>query len=169
MAASDLTTLALPEQSLPPEVVTESSQLVGRLLAIATPAGTPLTTSMGVSGTSLMLGGRIAGRQSVAMPVRLTDAGAATLLVTGDLVDVWATRTAAEGAPLNSAEAAVAVRVASGARVLAVPHPRSSGSLSGSDTSAGGLVVLAVPTTVVPELAYASAAARLTVTVLTSP
>ena len=76
MAASDLTTLALPEQSLPPEVVTESSQLVGRLLAIATPAGTPLTTSMVVSGTSLMLGGRIAGRQSVAMPVRLTDAGA---------------------------------------------------------------------------------------------
>ena len=165
---ADLTTINLSEPAVPPGSISDPTLAVGHVLSITIPARMPIITSMLVSGESLRVTTQVSGRPLVAIPVRLTDAGAATLLVAGDLVDVWATRTAADGAPVDGSTPSVAVRVAASARVLAVPHPRSSASTSGGDASTGGLVVLAVPGSVVPELAYAAASARLAVTVLAS-
>ena len=145
-----------PVEGVPPAALADPAVAVGRVAAVAVPAGTPVTTTSVVSPEALSRHMTASGGDGVAIPIRLSDPAVAALLAPGDRVDVWSSR--------EGSVPAVAVRVAAAAVVLAVPRPTSGGLLATSGASA--LVVLAVPSVAVPALAYATSSARLTVTVL---
>ena len=154
--AGDIALKPWPANGIPPGALADPAIVVGRVAAVAMPSGTPVTTTSVVSPEALSRQMTASGSDGVAIPVRLSDATVASLLAPGDRVDVWSSR--------EGSVPAVAVRVAASAVVLAVPHPTSGGLLASSGASA--LVVLAVPPSAVPALAYATSSARLTVTVL---
>lgn len=103
----------------------------------------------------------VGGAQLVMTAVRLADADAARLLHAGDRVDVLAAA-ASDAVTADSGMVTVAVTVASGVRILAVPRP--PGSAPGRDQ--GALVVLATTAREARALAGADASARLSVVVL---
>lgn len=161
IGADDLQLRPWPTTAVPPAAVTELAALVGRVLAVPVPGEGPVTLPMVVGPDSLALQSRANGRVSVAIPVRLSDAGVAALLATGDLVDVWATPAA--DLPGVIAGPPAATRVAAGARVVAVPRPHAGEALT---AGGGGLVVLSVGESAVPALAYAAASSAISVTLL---
>jgi hypothetical protein len=153
IGADDIRVTAWPANGLPPDSMTDVSAIVGRSLAVPVRERTPVLAPMLVGPDALAA----SSRASIAVPVRLSDPGAAILLASGDLVDVWAT---------SDTGPRVATRVAASARVVAVPRPSSGTASLGAGGGSGGLVVLAVPEGTVPGLAYAAATARLTVALL---
>lgn len=111
---------------------------VGAVLASPLRAGEPVTD------VRLWDGALVAAHPGLtAVPVRLSDPGAASLLEPGDTVDLWATGQRSAGSSL----------VVGGARVVTLPpvDDASAGSLTGR------LVVLAVDPQAVPTVQEASA------------
>ncbi|MCU1592745.1 MAG: hypothetical protein JWO12_137 [Frankiales bacterium] len=146
LTAGDLVAVALPRAVAPQGTVARISSVVGRVVAGPVRRGEPLT-DVRLVGSGLLP----SGLGQVAVPVRLADAGTATLLHSGDHVDVLAAPTQGTG------EATV---VAHGLQVLAVPATEQS--------SDGALVVLAATPSVAARLATAAIHDRLSVSVLSS-
>jgi Flp pilus assembly protein CpaB len=140
----DVATRVLPARAVPAGAVRAA---VGRVLSGPVRRGEPLTDMrLSRSGGPL----RTRDPASVAVPIRLADAGVARLVHPGDRVDVLASR--ADG-PLP------ARTVASGVPVLAVPKP-------GPDTDEGALVVVETGREQAAALARASVDSRLSITIL---
>ncbi|WP_309647644.1 SAF domain-containing protein [Nocardioides sp.] len=121
LAPGDLTTVDLPPDVVPPDVVDDP---LGRVLAGPVRAGEPLT-DVRLVGPDL-----VAGRSDlVAAPVRLPDAAMADLLRVGDVIDLVAA----------DPQRATSHVVASEVPVLALPGDRD---LSGASALPGRLVVV---------------------------
>jgi Flp pilus assembly protein CpaB len=157
----DLRTVGLRPDAVPPSALRPGASVVGQAVAVAVPAGLPLTRAA-------LSVGRVLPTGTEAVPVRLADPGAAALLRTGDRVDVLVAHgdgaTAADIAPADggaasAAPAADATVVAGDLAVLSVPPP-----LTGTGDQ-GGLVVVAATADQATALARAAAGGRLSVTV----
>ena len=159
LTSDDLRVEQRPVSAPWPGTTGDTRDLVGRILAVSLPAKTPITSSTIVASASLST--LPADEGEVLVPVRLADVGTASVLRTGDRVDVWA----ASSDSLTARPVTTAVRVAAAARVAAVPLTTAN---AGPVTvgPAGGLVVLAVAAESVPALARALSTERLTVSVL---
>jgi Flp pilus assembly protein CpaB len=157
----DLRTVGLRTEVVPPSALRPGAAVVGEAVAVAVPAGLPLTRSA-------LSVGRVLPGGTEAVPVRLADPGAAALLHPGDHVDVLVAHgdgnttadiAAAEGAAAAVAPAADANVVAGDVAVLSVPAPRTA---TGDQ---GGLVVVAATADQATALARAAAGGRLSITV----
>jgi Flp pilus assembly protein CpaB len=147
LAADDLAVVRLPPEIAPAGVVPDPAPLVGRMLAGGVRAREPLTDArlVGAGLTALL------PERQVAAPVRLADLAVATLVRTGDRVDVLATSPDADRAEV----------VAGDALVLAAPGPGPDAGLDADP--AAGLLVIAVDPTTAGRLAAAAVTATLTV------
>lgn len=156
MHAGDLRTVGLRTDVVPPSALHPGAGVVGKAVAVAVPAGLPLTRAA-------LSVGRVLPPGTEAVPVRLADPGAADLLRPGDRVDVLvahgdvATGDLAPGAGRSGG--ADATVVAGDVTVLSVPVPRTA---TGDQ---GGLVVVAAAPEQATALARAAAGGRLSVTV----
>ncbi|MDP9399122.1 MAG: SAF domain-containing protein, partial [Actinomycetota bacterium] len=113
LAPPDLALVRLPPDAVPAGALHDGAAVTGRVLAGAIRRGEPLT-DVRLVGASLLAG---LGRDLVAAPVRIADAGAVRLLQPGDLVDVLAAETAL---PTGADDpGAAAANPASAARVVA--------------------------------------------------
>lgn len=179
LVAADVRGVPLPARVVPPTALHPGDRVVGRAVAVAVPAGVPLTPA------SLSIG-RVLPPGTEATPVRLADPGEAALVAAGDRVDVLAApgdasadvplteptpadpagdsgSSAAPGtAPPVAAAARRAVVVASDVPVLAVPVADAGAG------DQGGLLVVAATPAQAAILARAAAVDRLSVTVRTS-
>lgn len=143
LGPGDLAEVRLPAGAAPTGVVGAPE---GRTLAGPLRAGEPVTDVR-------LVGVGLADAQppgTVALPVRLSDAGQAALLTVGDRIDLLRT----------DPRAGTARALAGGALVLGLPEPAgtSDGALPGR------LVVLALPVEEVEEVTAASVAAYVTYT-----
>jgi Flp pilus assembly protein CpaB len=164
LTASDLRAVRLPTPLVPPSALRPGARATGRALAVAVPAGLPVTTAA-------LDVGRVLPPGTVATPVRLADPGETALLVVGDRVDVLAaptdpTGTSGPGAGAPDADGSTTGPAAAGAAptvvaadvpVLALP---SAAADSGDQ---GGLVVVATTSVQAELLAGAASADRLSV------
>ena len=139
----------------------------GRTIAVPMDSG-ELVSSSRLVGPDLLGLGDITGNGSgepalVAAPVRLADAGQATLLRAGDIVDVIAAR-ASDGGGQSANLVARDVRV-----ITIAADAGSKGGLLPTDTAAGdppdssSLIVVAVMQDVATELAAAATRSRISV------
>lgn len=163
LSAGDLRTVGLPPAAVPPAALRPGAHVAGQSLAVAVPGGVPITPSA-------LSVGRLLPAGTEAVPVRLTDPGAAALLRAGDRVDVLAARgdptaglpdspAAGPSAGIEDGAGPGAAVVASGVVVLSVPPVRSAVG------DQGGLVVVAATPAQATALARAAAGSRLSVTV----
>lgn len=136
LAGSDLTEADWPPGTVPGELADDA---VGRTLAAPLRAGEPVT-DVRLVGPALTEG----HPGSVAVPVRLPDAGMAALLHVGDVIDLVA-------ADPQGGEPA---RVAVGVPVLALPG--GDAEAAGATGLPGRLVVVGVPEGAVPSVADAA-------------
>lgn len=143
---ADLMLVPWPRSVAPAGALTSLADAVGRVVAGPVRTGEALT-DVRLVGAGLL----VRGRHLVATPVRLADQATTGLLHAGDRVDVLAVRT--------DAPQAIAVTVASGLEVLAVPA-------AGEADPDGGLVVLAATPETAAKLAAAAVGSRLSITVL---
>jgi pilus assembly protein CpaB len=159
LAAADLALTHVPPASVPDGAFGNLSSLVGRVLAGRVRRGEPFTDAQLV-GPGLLA----PGSDLVEAPVRIADAGAATLLRSGDLVDVVAVLGSSSGTTVPDGGDMTGVprsyTVASAARVLAVPAEDAA-------ADAGALVVLGVPPATARALA--AAAGQLSVVIRSEP
>jgi len=137
LAPDDLMNVALPPDTVPGGVLTDSGDATGAILAAAVRAGEPVT-DVRLVGPGLA----DAATGTVAVPVRLSDAAQVGLLEVGDAIDLLAT----------DPEARSTETVASDVLVLAVPDVKQDAP----DAITGRLVVLGIP---VPTVADVTAAA----------
>lgn len=161
LADSDLATTQWPMSVGPPPSVADPEQLRGRVTAGPLALGEPLSMTRVVGPGLLELAGSstatgIGSAALVAAPVRLADAGQATLIRPGDTVDVVAARAIDSGG--QSAE-----RIATDVRVITIAAEARDGAnlLSSGDSSSethepGSLIVLAVSPATATELAAAA-------------
>jgi len=147
----DLTTADLPRSAVPDGAAEAGSipALAGRTLAAPLRRGEPLTDVRLVSPRLLE-----GYPGMVAVPVRVADPGAVTLLRAGDRVDLVATE------PDGSGSSVVAARTP----VVAVPRSDRD-DLAGGGLVGGGLVVVAVPPARAPVLAGRSVTSVLSVVI----
>jgi Flp pilus assembly protein CpaB len=151
VAADDLETTRYPVDAAPAGAQRSVGTLAGRVLAAPVRRGEP------VIDVRLVAPGMLEGYPGrVAVPVRVADAGAVTLLRVGDRVDLVAA----------SPEGGDATAVVSGAPVIALPDPADSeGGLAGGvgGPASGGLVVVAVTGSEALALAQAAVTSVLSV------
>lgn len=147
LGPAQVTVRTVPADLVPGGAVTDPDQAVGRTPAAPLTAGTLLTETAlvgpGMAGTA-------PGR--VIVPARLADAGLAGVLGVGRTIDVMATDP-------GSGEVA---RVATAARVAAVPAPDDGGILGGA-AGDEALVLLEVSRAESLDLTRAAATSRLSV------
>jgi len=147
VAADDLTTVDLPEESVPAGAVTAAEDVDGRTLAAPVRRGEPLTD------VRLLAPGILAGYPGmVAAPVRVADPAAVRLLSVGDRIDLVAV--APDGGPASVVAASVPV--------VAVPGSAPAGAAE-DGLVGGALVVVAVPEDGALALAEASVRAVISV------
>jgi Flp pilus assembly protein CpaB len=144
LADGDLEVRQVAAADLPHGHVGTVDGLLGRTLAAPAAEGQVLT------GLALVSARAAAGPGQVVAPLRLADAGLATLLQPGDVVDVLA-------ADEQAGQARV---VARSVRVITIPAVPEDGSAE----TAGTLVLLAVSPSTATELAQAAVTGPLTVT-----
>jgi Flp pilus assembly protein CpaB len=142
-----------------PGALTSTASAIGRVLAGAVGAGEALTAARLV-GPGLAAG--LAKHGHVAAPVRLSDPAVASLLKTGDVIDVVLAG-ATSGSPVGGESGGSATVVAAGARVIAVVAPANDAVLGTSADGSGGLVVLDVRRDQALDLARAAALGPLSV------
>ncbi len=142
LARGDLASVAVPDGVVPEGVVRAPE---GRTLAAPVRAGEPVT-DVRLVGAGLV-SGQPAG--TVAVPVRLSDAGQAALLAAGDRIDLYAT----------DPRGGTSVALSPAALVLAVPE-----SAAADGGLPGRLVVLALPEERVDEVTAAAVASYVTYT-----
>ena len=139
---------SVPAELVPRAAVVSVEDAVGRTLAGPLTGGTILTEAALVGPG---LSGSAPGR--VVVPARLADAGIAGVIRVGNAIDVMATDP-------GSGEVA---RVASRARVAAIPAPVGGGALGGTGPQDEVLVLLEVSRTESLELTRAAATSRLSI------
>ncbi|QNN51560.1 Flp pilus assembly protein CpaB [Nocardioides mesophilus] len=135
LRAADLATVPFPPERVPAGALTRAAAAVGRTAVGPVREGEPITDAR-------LLASGLLDRHpgAVAVPVRIGDRDAVSLLHVGDHVDVLAADPQAREA---------AVTVASRAPVVALPAARSVDA----GLQSGALVVLAVPRDVAARLA----------------
>lgn len=153
LRSADIATLQLPTTVAPATAVTSSS-LVGEVLASPVAAGEHLTASR-LGGGALLIG---TPPGTVALPVRVADPGAASLVSPGDRVDLLAAVTTEAGTLVRTVGRDVAVVLAGGSM-----QPASAGGIGplavadgGADLLGGLLVVAASPSQVTSIVAGAA-------------
>lgn len=146
LGAGDLVVTSLPAAAVPDGALSQTSNVVGRLVAGAVRRGEALT-DVRLLGAAL-----VSGDSQVAVPVRVAEPATAALVRAGDRVDVLS------AAPEGGAAARL---VASGLAVLAVPP-------LGDGNGEGALLVLAADRPTAARLAAAAVTGRLSVSVLGS-
>ncbi|GAA4225306.1 SAF domain-containing protein [Actinomadura meridiana] len=150
LTPSDLRRVGLPPASVPSGVL--RSNATGRVLAGPMRQGEPLTDAR-IVGAALLRG---YGPDTVATPVRMSDADAVRLLHPGDHIDVLTTTSPT---PLDAPQPESHTRlVVSSVPVLAVPSPNEN------RPQEGALVILATDRTQSAALAGAGAPLTLTIT-----
>ena len=158
LSDSDLTTAARPDNAIPVDAERDVVATQGRTVAAPVRAG-EVVRIRDLLSPGLVTG---LGQGMRATPIRLADPEIATLARPGDNVDVLA----ATGDVTTTTSAAV---VARGVRVLAAPSAggaASTGVLGGTgSTQSGAVLVLATTEQQALDLARASAASHLTITV----
>lgn len=148
LAGGDLVALDLPAGTAP-DGAAARSEAVGRTLAAPVRRGEPVTD------VRLVSGGLLAGYPgTVAVPLRIPDAGAVALLAVGDRIDVVASDASGGGG----------TTVASRVPVIAIPHADRSASGPAGDL-AGRLVVVAAAPEEAEMLATRSVSRYLSVTI----
>ncbi|MFL6159375.1 MAG: RcpC/CpaB family pilus assembly protein [Marmoricola sp.] len=147
LGASDFRRTGFVAGSVPRAATRDLRTLVGRTLATPLGEGEVATTRMVLSNRRLS---GYPGRAAIA--VRIPDADAVGLLRSGDHVDLVASDPQQQTPPR---------RIARNAVVLMVPRPTGAGG--GTEGGSGRLVVLAVPSDDVEEIAAAESALFLTV------
>lgn len=150
LTSGDLVRGRVERSSRPDGALTSVQLAVGRLLASPVRRGEVLT-DVRLAGAALL---PPTSSGLVAVPVRLADRASVALLHPGDRIDVLAAPTAASVA---APRAGVALVIASGAVVLAVP---TAADASGD----GALVVVAERPEVAARLAAAALSSRLSFT-----
>ena len=164
LTAQDVALEPYASAQVPAGAYQRVDDVVGRAITGPLRKAEPLTDAR-MAGAA----GLIASSGLVEAPVRLADAAVATLLRTGDVVDVLAA-VADPAVPGDGADGAyggrgMATVVASAARVLVVPD----GSGTDGTGADGVLVVLAVTPTTARLLAAAAATSRLSVVIGAGP
>lgn len=152
LAATDLTTVAMPAAARPADAPATADDLVGRRVVVPLLAGDAVLARH-LLGASLLDG---YGSDVVATPLRLADSSALAVLRPGDVVDVIA----ATAGAATEAGASQAVVVARGVRVLLTSASASASSGGGllSAPSGGDASSLVLATTSAEALAIARAA-----------
>ena len=148
LTREQLTVRHVPAPLVPGEAVLSAEDAVGRTPAGPLTAGTILTEA-GLVGPGLARG--TPGR--VVVPTRLADAGTAGVVRVGHAIDVMAT----------DPGTGQVTRVASRARVAAIPSEDSGGVLGGSGAAEDVLVLLEVSPPESLDLTRAAATSRLSV------
>ena len=145
LGPDDLRVIRLPPAAVPSGIAPDPADLLGRVLAGGVRASEPLTDVrlVGPGLTAQLAEGQVAA------PVRLADLAVASLVRTGDRVDVLAT-------PPESLTAEVVA-----ASVLVLAGARGGGG--DVDDPAAGLLVLAVDDATAARLAAAATTSTLTV------
>lgn len=145
LTGDDVTVVQVPVDAAAPSAFSHPDAVVGEVLAAPVAAGEALS-SVRLRGASLLTG---QAEGSVALPVRLSDAGAAVLLSPGDRIDLLTAR--------PDGEVSRGVTVAEALPVLLVPGggagpgtgigALTSGTGAGATGEAGGglVVVAALP------------------------
>lgn len=141
LTADDLTTIRVPAAAVPTGAL-RHADAIGLMVAAPMARGEPLT-ELRVAGPALLAAARSG---SVAAPVRVADAGVATLLQVGDRIDLLAVPR--DGGPSQT--------VASDVLVLTLPA-----ASSGLDE--GALVLIACSPSVAHQLASAAVSSRISV------
>lgn len=159
----DLRVVAVPPEFLPTGALKPEASAARRALAAPIRAGEILTDARFVSPAlvSSALVRRNGGAGLIAYPVRFDDAEVVALLRVGDRIDVYAA---------TSTASAMAARLGTGLRVIALPRagPGETGigsSLGGGGSASGrsgALVVLALESQTAARIAQAGTSARLT-------
>ncbi|MDR6173588.1 pilus assembly protein CpaB [Nocardioides zeae] len=126
LEAADLVTVAVPPEAAPPGRLAVD-ELVGAVVAAPVDAREPLTSRRIVGASALA-----PAEGEVTVPIRLPDAGVASLLGVGDVVDVLAT----------DAESGTTRTAARDVRVVALPPDDGDVGAAGLG---GRLVVVAAP------------------------
>ncbi|WGW12679.1 SAF domain-containing protein [Saxibacter everestensis] len=90
--ASDLSAKLFPPALVPDQSVAEPASVTGRSTSVALPRGTPLTTAS-LRGPGVLVG----TDNDVAMPIRFADGEAASLLSTGQRINLYASAPAGDG------------------------------------------------------------------------
>lgn len=134
----DLTLVEFPADHLPPGTLGDPGEAEGLTLSAPLSAGEVLTrTRLAPAAVSY-------ARGTYAVPLRLADAGVATLLAPGMVIDIV------------RSERGSAQILADGVRVITVPRRDATGSFSASGSSAtGSLVLVAADRTTAIRLAAA--------------
>lgn len=143
LSGDDVVASSLPAGAVPAGVLTDPTEVVGRLVAGPVRRGEALT-DVRLLGAALVTGGA-----QVAVPVRVAEPATAALVRDGDTVDVLS------ASPEGGIAASV---VAAGLRVLSVP------SLP-DDAGEGALLVLSADRRTAARLAAAAVSGRLSVVV----
>lgn len=143
LGAANVEVRQIRAEDAPSGAASEPAALLGRTLAAPVPEGQVLTDLALVSARTTTAAGQVVA------PVRLADAGLASLLHPGDLVDVIA----ADGQGTRARVVARAVRV------VTVPVVDEASAAEAS----GALVLVQVSAAAAPELAQAAATGTLTV------
>lgn len=146
LTSADLSVVEFPAELVPAGIGDRPTDLLGRVLAGGLRAGEPVTDVrlVGPGLTASLPDGEVAA------PVRLADVAVASLVRTGDRVDVLAT----------GPEADLATVVAERALVLVAPGPPAADARPDPAT---GLLLLAVDGATASRLAAAATTATLTV------
>lgn len=165
LAADDLAQVQAPAPLLPATAATSIEQVVGKRLAGPLTTGEPITHAATV-GPGLLTG---LPADTVALPVRISDAGAAALVAAGDRIDLVAAVPGEGSVSLTE--------VAADLPVLYVPTASSTGddagfavgAATGTSEVADGLVVVAAAPAQVRGIVAAAADAPLWVTIRGTP
>lgn len=136
LAVDDLRVARYPTALVPSRSLDSSADAVGRVVAAAVSAGSPMTANSTVS-TQLS-----PGRGELLVPLHLADASVLALVRVGDLVTV-----------VTTGDDQQVVTLASRVRVVALPQPHSSGSVVASSGTDAGMVVVAADRTTAARLA----------------
>ncbi|ETJ98589.1 SAF domain-containing protein [Propionimicrobium sp. BV2F7] len=140
LSAQDFTARDVPDEYLPEDVISDSSQLVGRTLTANLGSGTMLTNSV-------IFGSQQSSGSEKLVPFRVDDTQVVSLLKVGDVISVVA----------NSSDG-TSQTVASNVKVAALPEVETA-EFGGAQT--GALVVVSADEQTANALASASAQSKL--------
>lgn len=154
LVEQDVTVASLPRSAVPEAALRSADDVLGQVLAGPVLAGEVLTPAR-FRGPSLVHG---QPEGTVAVPLRLADAEAAALLSPGDRIDVVAATPEASDASVVARELAVLLAPI---RIETSPVLAEAGGIVDTTGLGGGVVVLAVSPSQVPDLVAAGAQAPL--------
>jgi len=139
LQAADLATVRMPTGLLPATAATVPDRVVGERLAGPLTTGEPITEAATV-GPGLLTG---QPPDTVALPVRVSDSGAAALVAAGDRIDLVAAVPGEGASSLSEVAADLPVLFVPSAAPVADDAGFALGPAVGASDLGGGLVVVA--------------------------